>query len=80
MKVAYKSKWKPNSENRQYWEEVMVGRTITGLGFVDGRIDNFTLDSGEIMYLNPSQLLFIKTEEETEEKEEKETENGHENL
>ena len=62
MKISYKNKWKPNSENKEFWEEVLTNRKIESVGFVNGRVDSLKLDSGETVYITPPQVIYIKEE------------------
>lgn len=39
-------------ENREFWTEVLVGRTIKEVTYKDGGIDAFVLDSGEVVSLH----------------------------
>ena len=57
MKISYKNKWKPNSENKEFWEEVLTNRKIESVGFVNGRVDSLKLDSGETVYITPPQVI-----------------------
>lgn len=50
-RISYKNCWKPNSENKEFWEEVLVGQTITKLEFDKKGLNNFTLSSGEKIFL-----------------------------
>lgn len=51
MPSKYKAKWETGHENREFWEEVLVGRTIKELQFTGGDLVSFVLDSGEVVLL-----------------------------
>jgi hypothetical protein len=51
MASKYQTKWEPNQENREFWEEVLVGRKITQVNYNYGGIESFVLDSGELITL-----------------------------
>ncbi|TAK59515.1 hypothetical protein [Methylobacter sp.] len=50
-KPQYKSKWKPYSLNKPYWNEVLKDRKIVKLEFNDHGLSALVLDSGEKVYL-----------------------------
>lgn len=47
----YKSEWKPNSLNEDFWKEVLVGHKIVDITFDEHGISTLKLDSGETVYL-----------------------------
>lgn len=51
MASKYRAPWVPMQENREFWDEVLVGRTIKEIHYKDGGIDAFVLDSGELITL-----------------------------
>lgn len=51
MASKYRSPWVPMQENREFWDEVLVGRTIKEIQYKDGGIEAFVLDSGEVVQL-----------------------------
>jgi hypothetical protein len=48
----YKNKWQPNSLNKEFWEEVLVGRKIKSLNLDTTGIKSFVLDNDEIIYVD----------------------------
>jgi len=64
--MKYKSQWKPNSFNKPFWNEVLVGRKIKKITFNQDGIKYILLDSGEkvFTYRSKEQIpIYIKTEE-----------------
>lgn len=47
----YKATWKEFALNKEFWEEVLVGRTIKELTWDDNGISALVLDNGEIIHL-----------------------------
>ena len=47
----YKNEWKENSLNQEFWEEVLVGRTIDELIFDDNGLTAIVLDDRQVIYL-----------------------------
>lgn len=47
----YKAKWKPNSLNKAFWNEVLTGRKIIKVNFDKNGISSFVLDSKETIHL-----------------------------
>jgi len=47
----YHAEWKPFSPNVEFWNEVLVGRKITGVVRDDEGITAICLDSGELVNL-----------------------------
>lgn len=61
--VQYKNKWAPYSLNKEFWREVLVGRTITSVEFDDYGVSSIALDNGETVYVpGYSRRLYIKAE------------------
>lgn len=48
--MAYKTKWKINSLNKSFWNEVLVGRKIKKISFNKNGLKYILLDSGEKIY------------------------------
>lgn len=60
-KPRYVSVWKPMSENRAFWNEVLKGRTITKLEWKKGGLAAFHLDDGQRVFLTgPKAAVGIK--------------------
>jgi hypothetical protein len=64
--MKYKSEWKPNELNKEFWSEVLVGRKIESVEYVsmpydegNERIGFFNLDSGERVGINSQGILYI---------------------
>lgn len=61
---GYKAPWVPNSPNHAFWIEVLVGRTIRGLQWEDGKLSCFVLDDGQKVFVikneNGEATLMIK--------------------
>ena len=47
----YKSEWKEFELNKDFWQEVLVGRTIKDVVFDDAGIKHLLLDSGEEVFV-----------------------------
>lgn len=47
----YKSEWKEFELNKEFWQEVLVGRTIKDVVFDDTGIKHLLLDSGEEVFV-----------------------------
>jgi len=45
--VKYKNEWKPNSLNKEFWGEVLVGHKITDIRFDNKGIHSFVLENGQ---------------------------------
>lgn len=60
----YKNEWKENSLNKEFWEEVFVGRTIDELLFDDNGLSAIVLDDRQIIYLKHEDIskgvIYIK--------------------
>jgi hypothetical protein len=50
MNVKYKAEWKEQELNKEFWEEVLVGKKITSIDWGKDRIHGLKLDSGETIY------------------------------
>lgn len=48
--MAYKAKWKINSLNKPFWNEVLVGKKIKKISFNRDGIKYILLDSGEKIF------------------------------
>ena len=49
-KIKYKAEWKPFSLNKEYWIEVLQGRTIKKVEFDKKGIKALMLDNDERLY------------------------------
>lgn len=47
----YKAEWKEFELNKEFWQEVLVGRTIKDVVFDDDGIKHLLLDSGEEVFV-----------------------------
>jgi hypothetical protein len=60
----YKEKWLENSMNKDFWNEVLVGRSIASVRFDKNGIEGLKLDNGETIFLATGNelhsRLFIK--------------------
>jgi len=61
--IKYKKKWRVRSLNKPFWNEVLVGRTITKLFFNKEGLTAMKLDSGEISFLRDKGTLYIKCDQ-----------------
>jgi hypothetical protein len=59
---TYKSEWKPEGLNEDFWREVMIGRTITNLTFNEKGISGLVLDNGETIFVTHPGSLGIRTD------------------
>lgn len=61
---GYKAPWVPHSPNYEFWIEVLVGRSITGLQWEDGKLLCFVLDDKQKVYIikneNGEATLMVK--------------------
>jgi len=48
---GYKAPWKTHDKNEAFWREVLVGKTIKDLEFVEDGIEAFILDDGQRVFL-----------------------------
>lgn len=48
--MNYNTKWKINSLNKSFWNEVLVGKTIKKISFNKNGIKYILLDSGEKIF------------------------------
>jgi len=51
----YKTLWEAGATNEKFWEEVLVGKRITGLKWKDDKIDCLVLDSGEEVFIHKNE-------------------------
>lgn len=62
----YKTEWKENQLNEEFWNEVLCDRTIVKVNFDDIGIKSLILDSGEEVFLLKDNyvksMLYIKLE------------------
>lgn len=58
--MKYKSDWKSNSGNENFWKEVLVGRTIVDLIFDSDGLVSMILDNGEAIYQDKKHPIYIK--------------------
>ena len=60
----YKAPWVPHSPNHAFWCEVLVGKTIGGLQWADGKLSCFILNDKQKVYIiknkNGEATLMIK--------------------
>lgn len=60
----YKYEWKENELNEEFWNEVLLHRTITQVNFDETGIKSLFLDSGEEVSLlrdgHVKSILYIK--------------------
>ena len=60
--MKYKAKWIPYSLNKEFWTEVLVGRTIKKLKYTKKALKSFVLDNGEeILIINATNGTDIAT-------------------
>jgi hypothetical protein len=60
MTSKYRTKWKPYSLNKEFWNEVLRGRTITKIEWDKRGIKAIVLDSGERIYPHPTGRFYIE--------------------
>ena len=54
---GYKAPWVPMTMNKEFWTEVLVGRTVTSLTFDEKGVDHMTLDDGQVVYFDKTGSL-----------------------
>lgn len=48
--TKYKSKWKPHNLNIEFWDEVLLGKTIMEVNYNTEGVKSVVLDNGEEIF------------------------------
>jgi len=68
--MKYKTEWKPNELNKEFWDEVLIGRKIESVEYIpmpydegNERIGFLILDSGERIGISSKGIICIWMDE-----------------